>query len=293
MKSKKNITPYLYLLPTMIILILFVFYPLARAIQYSFTDFNLLSPPKWIGLENYKTLFKSDSFYRALLNTLKYFIVVVPVLVILPLLIAVLVNDTKLKGVTIFRTIYYFPVVTSMVVAGIIWKWMYMEKGLLNYVLYNLLHLISEPISYLTNPNTALFCIMVVTIWKGLGYYMVLYLAGLQSINQELYEAATIDGASKFKQLRSITVPLLAPTIAVVAIMSSMAAMKVFDEIYVMTAGGPFNSTRTLVYEIYDTAFDKLKFGYASSIGVVLFILLFVFSYISMKNSEKTYRGVA
>ncbi|MGD1823438.1 MAG: carbohydrate ABC transporter permease [Pleomorphochaeta sp.] len=293
MKLKKNITPYLYLLPTMIILILFVFYPLARAIQYSFTDFNLLSPPKWIGLENYKTLFKSDSFYRALLNTLKYFIVVVPVLVILPLLIAVLVNDTKLKGVTIFRTIYYFPVVTSMVVAGIIWKWMYMEKGLLNYVLYNLLHLISEPISYLTNPNTALFCIMVVTIWKGLGYYMVLYLAGLQSINKELYEAATIDGASKFKQLRSITVPLLAPTIAVVAIMSSMAAMKVFDEIYVMTAGGPFNSTRTLVYEIYDTAFDKLKFGYASSIGVILFILLFVFSYISMKNSEKTYRGVA
>jgi len=211
----------------------------------------------------------------------------------LPLLVAVLVNDTTLKGVTIFRTIYYFPVVTSMVVAGIIWKWMYMENGLLNYVLVNIFHILNEPISYLTNPNTALFCIMVVTIWKGIGYYMVLYLAGLQSINKELYEAATIDGASKFRQLIRITIPLLAPTMAVVAIMSSMAAMKVFDEIYVMTAGGPFNSTRTLVYEIYDTAFDKLKFGYASSIGVILFIMLFVFSFISMKNSEKTYKGVA
>lgn len=293
MKSKNRLTPYLYLLPTMIILVLFVFYPLARAIQYSFTDFNLLSDPHFVGLSNYKALFQSSSFYRALTNTFKYFIIVVPILIILPLLVAVLVNDTTLKGVTIFRTIYYFPVVTSMVVAGIIWKWMYMENGLLNYVLVNIFHILKEPISYLTNPNTALFCIMVVTIWKGIGYYMVLYLAGLQSINKELYEAATIDGASKFRQLIRITIPLLAPTMAVVAIMSSMAAMKVFDEIYVMTAGGPVNSTRTLVYEIYDTAFDKLKFGYASSIGVILFIMLFVFSFISMKNSEKTYKGVA
>lgn len=293
MKLKSRMTPYLYLLPTMIILVLFVFYPLARAIQYSFTDFNLLSNPNWIGLDNYKNIFKSDSFYRALKNTFKYFIVVVPILIILPLLIAVLVNDKTLKGVTVFRVIYYFPVVTSMVVAGIIWKWMYMENGILNYLLVNIFHILKEPISYLTNPNTALYCIMVVTIWKGLGYYMVLYLAGLQSINQELYEAATIDGANKFKQLTKITIPLLAPTMAVVAIMSSMAAMKVFDEIYVMTAGGPFNSTRTLVYEIYDSAFDKLKFGYASAIGVILFLLLFIFSFISMKNSEKTYKGVA
>lgn len=293
MKSKNKLAPYIYLFPTLVILIIFVFYPLARAIQYSFTDFNLLSPPKWIGLDNYKNLFLSTSFYRALSNTLKYFITVVPILIILPLLIAVLVNDRSLKGVTIFRTIYYFPVVTSMVVAGIIWKWMYMENGILNFFLVDILHIMKEPISYLTNPNTALYSIMVVTIWKGIGYYMVLYLAGLQSINKELYEAATIDGATPFRQLIKITIPLLAPTMAVVAIMSSMAAMKVFDEIYVMTAGGPFNSTRTLVYEIYDTAFDKLKFGYASAIGVVLFILLFIFSFISMKNSEKTYKGVA
>ncbi|AHC13960.1 carbohydrate ABC transporter permease [Salinispira pacifica] len=284
-------TPYLYLIPTLSILILFIFYPLLRAVGFSFTSYNLLSDPQFIGLDNYVRLFSSPEFYRALFNSLKYFLVVVPVLVLLPLLVAVLVNDTKLRGVNVFRTVYYFPVVTSMVVAGIIWKWMYTERGILNYLFTDVLHITSEPVAWLTNPDTALFAVMVVTIWKGIGYYMVIYLAGLQSINPELYEAATIDGAPAWRQLFQITIPLLTPTMAVVGIMSSMAAMKVFDEVYVMTGGGPFGSTRTMVFEIYDTAFDKLSFGYASAIGVVLFSILFILSFLSIRRSDKSYSG--
>ncbi len=292
-KMYKPWTPYLYLLPTLLVLGLFVFYPLVRAVGFSFTSYNLLSAPQWLGVKNYIHLFQSPDFYRVLFNSLKYFLVVVPVLVILPMLVAVLVNDKSLKGITVFRTLFYFPVVTSMVVAGIIWKWMYTERGILNYLLVDLLGLASAPIQWLTNPNIALFAVMAVTIWKGIGYYMVIYLAGLQSISPELYEAATIDGASSWRQLVQITMPLLAPTTAVVAIMSSMAAMKVFDEVYVITGGGPFGATRTLVFEIYDTAFDKLSFGYASAMGVVLFLILFVFSLLSIRTSEKKYTGAA
>lgn len=284
-------TPYLYLIPALSVLVLFIFYPLVRALGFSFTSYNLLSDPQFIGLDNYTRLFSSPEFYRALFNSLKYFLVVVPVLVLLPLLVAVLVNDTKLKGINFFRTVYYFPVVTSMVVAGIIWKWMYTERGILNYLFNDILHIISEPVAWLTNPDTALFAVMVVTIWKGIGYYMVIYLAGLQSINPEIYESATIDGAPGWRQLFQITIPLLTPIMAVVGIMSSMAAMKVFDEVYVMTGGGPFGSTRTMVFEIYDTAFDKLSFGYASAIGVVLFSLLFILSFLSIKISDKSYSG--
>ncbi len=293
MKLHKPVEPYLYLLPTMIILGLFVFFPLIRAVGFSFTSYNLLSPPKWTGLANYKRLSADPSFYTAFTNSLRYFLVVVPSLVFLPLLVAVLVNDRTLRGVNAFRTIIYFPVVTSMVVAGILWKWMYTDRGILNYLLVEVLSILKEPVSYLTNPKTALYAVMVVTIWKGIGYYMVIYLAGLQSISSDIYEAATIDGASRLRQLVSLTIPLLAPTMAVVAIMSSMAAMKVFDEVYVMTGGGPFGTTRTLVFEIYDRAFDKLNFGYASAIGVVLFSILFIFSFISIKISEQKYKGVS
>lgn len=286
-------TPYLYLTPTLIILGLFVFYPLVRAVGFSFTRFNLLTPPAWIGLENYRVLFASSGFYRALVNSIRYFLVVVPALIFIPLLVAVLVNDRTLKLINGFRTMFYFPVVTSMVVAGIIWRWIYVERGILNFLLVDMLRLLPDRVAWLANPNTALYAVMVVTIWKGIGYYMVIYLAGLQSINGELYEAATIDGASRFIQLVRITIPLLIPSIAIVGIMSSMAAMKVFDEVYVMTGGGPFGSTRTMVFEIYDSAFDKLNFGYASAMGVVLFSILFVFSFFSVRISDAKYRGGA
>lgn len=281
-------TPYLYLIPAGVILLLFFFIPLGRAFAFSLTEYSLLTDPEWTGLENYRKLFTSSAFANAFLNSFRYFLVVVPALVVIPLLVAVLVNQ-PLPGVKIFRTVYYLPVVTSFVVAAIMWRWMYVENGVLNYLITSVIPVVDEPVNWLTNPRIALYAVMVVTIWKGIGYYMVIYLAGLQTIPSELYESATIDGANALQKLLKITVPLLAPTMAVVAVLSSTAAMKVFDEVYVMTGGGPFNSTRTAVFEIYDTAFDKLQFGYASAMGVVLFMVLLVFSVVSLHVSERRY----
>lgn len=281
-------TPYLFLLPASIVLGMFFFFPLIRAFIFSLSEYSLLSDPEWVGLTNYRELISNASVRSAFFNSFQYFLIVVPVLVFLPMLVAVLVNQ-PLRGVNVFRTVYYLPVVTSMVIAGIMWKWMYTENGILNYVITSVVPLIDEPVQWLTNPDTALYSVMVVTIWKGIGYYMVIYLAGLQTIPGELYEAATIDGATTPQKFFRITMPLLIPSMAVVAVLSSTAAMKVFDEVYVMTGGGPFESSRTAVYQIYDTAFDKLEFGYASAMGVVLFMILLIISIISIRISESRY----
>ncbi|MGH4120210.1 carbohydrate ABC transporter permease [Clostridium sp.] len=281
-----KLTPYMFLLPALLILGIFVFYPLIRVIMYSFQSYNVFTPPEWIGTKNYENIIKDKAFLAALKNTVLYFIIVVPTLVVLPVFVAILVNS-KLKGIKFFRASYYLPVITSMVVAGIAWKWIYADSGLLNYLLVNILHIIKKPIPFLTSKNTALYSVMIVTIWKGIGYYMVIYLSGLQAISQDIWEAAEIDGASGLKKHLFITFPLLAPSMAIVAVMSSMAAMKVFDEIYIMTGGGPFNSTKTVVYYLYERAFSQLEMGYASAVGVILFLILLVFSIISIKISDK------
>ncbi|MBN8193837.1 sugar ABC transporter permease [Bacillus sp. NTK074B] len=279
------LTPFLFLIPGVIILGAFIFYPMLNAIWLSFTNYTIVTDAEFIGLENYKGLFADALFWKVLGQTLLYLVIVVPALVILPIFLAILVNQ-QVKGIGFFRSAYYVPVVTSMVVVGIAWKWVYADKGILNYILESL-GLISEPVNWLTSTTTSIFAVMVVTIWKGLGYYMVIYLAGLQSISDDLYEAADIDGASKWKQIWHITIPLLMPSIMIVTIMSSISAMKVFEEIYVMTGGGPLNSSKTLVFYIYEEAFDKLQMGYASAAGVVLFIITLIFSVINIKFMSK------
>ncbi|WP_299744374.1 carbohydrate ABC transporter permease [uncultured Rossellomorea sp.] len=279
------LTPFLFLIPGVIILGAFIFYPMLNAIWLSFTNYNIVTEAEFIGLENYKELFSDALFWKVLGQTLLYLLIVVPALVILPIFLAILVNQ-QVKGIGFFRSAYYVPVVTSMVVVGIAWKWVYADKGILNYILESV-GLISEPVNWLTSTSTSIFAVMVVTIWKGLGYYMVIYLAGLQSISDDLYEAADIDGASKWKQIWHITIPLLMPSIMIVTIMSSISAMKVFEEIYVMTGGGPLNSSKTLVFYIYEEAFDKLQMGYASAAGVILFIITLIFSVINIKFMSK------
>ncbi|WP_042142498.1 carbohydrate ABC transporter permease [Paucisalibacillus sp. EB02] len=284
MRNNK-LTPYLFLLPGCIILGAFIFYPMLQAIWMSFTDYNMITDPSFVKFDNYTQLFQDDLFWKTLTNTLIYLVGVVPALVIAPIFLAVLVNQ-KLKGIAFFRSAYYIPVVTSLVVAGIAWDWVYKENGLLNYVL-DLLNIISEPIPWLTSTQTALFAVMVVTVWKGLGYYMIIYLAGLQSIPDSLYEAADIDGANWWQKMIRITIPMLMPFVLIVTIMSSIAAMKVFEEIYVMTGGGPLHSSETLVFYIYTEAFDRLNMGYASAAGVILFLLTLVFSLINLKVMGK------
>ncbi|MBC5637655.1 MULTISPECIES: sugar ABC transporter permease [Ornithinibacillus] len=284
MRTNK-LTPYLFLLPGCLILGAFIFYPMLQAIWLSFTDYNMITEASFVKFDNYQNLFQDALFWKTLTNTLIYLVGVVPALVVIPIFLAVLVNQ-KLKGIAFFRSAYYIPVVTSLVVAGIAWDWVYKENGLLNYVL-ELLNIITEPIPWLTSTQTALFAVMVVTVWKGLGYYMIIYLAGLQSIPESLYEAADIDGANWWQKMTRVTIPMLMPFVLIVTIMSSIAAMKVFEEIYVMTGGGPLHSSETLVFYIYTQAFERLNMGYASAAGVILFLLTLVFSLINLKVMGK------
>jgi putative chitobiose transport system permease protein len=273
--------PYLFLIPACVVLATFVLYPALKAIYLSFTNFNMIREAEFVGLANYVNVWRDPFFWAALKNTLLYMVVVVPVLVIAPIFLAALVNK-HIPGITFIRAAVYLPVITSLVISGLIWKWVYEEQGILNYVLLAS-GVTMDPVAFLTDPANALYSVMAVTIWSGMGYYMVIYLAGLQSIPRHLYEVAEVEGVSAWQQMIHITIPLLRPSIAVVTVMSSIAAMKVFEEVYVMTQGGPMDSTKTLVYYLYESAFSEFEMGYASAIGVVLFLLTLVFSLINLR----------
>lgn len=275
-----TLVPYLFLIPACSIIGAFVLYPMLHAIMASLTDYNMITEAQFVGADNYRMLMQDPFFWNSLKNTLLYLVVVVPVLVIAPIFLALLVNHA-LPGIKLFRAIFYLPVITSLVVTGLIWKWVYEEQGILNYFLLTT-GITDDPVAFLTDPANALFSVMAVTVWTGLGYYMVIYLAGLQSIPRHLYEAAEVEGVSKWRQTLFITIPLLKPSIAVVAVMSSIAAMKVFEEVYVMTQGGPLDATKTLVYFIYQSAFEEFEMGYAAAAGVVLFLLTLMLSLVNL-----------
>lgn len=283
--NRQQFTPYLFLLPALFFLTLTVFWPAFQAFYLSFTrfEYDLTQPPQWVGIENFQRLFADPLFWKTLGNTLIYLVGVVPVLVMVPLGLAILVNQ-KLRGMSWFRAAYYTPVVISMVVAGIAWKWLYAENGLFNQFL-TLLG-IRDGIPWLTSPQFALFSVMAVTIWKGLGYYMVIYLAGLQAIPNELYEAAAIDGSDGLRKHWDITVPLMKPYLLLVAVISAISATKVFEEVFIMTQGGPRNSSKTIVYYLYEKAFQELEMSYACTIGLILFILILGLSILNLKLSE-------
>lgn len=281
----KSYIPYFFIIPAGIVLLLFFFIPFLETFWLSFKSYRGdIYAPEWVGLSNYTELINSSLFWKTLLNTFIYLIGVVPALVIIPLIIAIIVNR-KLAGINIFRTIIYIPVVISIVVAGIAWKWIYAEKGILNYIVS---FIGMDKTGWLTNPDYALYSVMFVTIWKGLGYYMVIYLAYLTAVPKEQLEAAEIDGASIVQKHIAVTIPYLMPAITFVTIMSSIAAMKVFVEIYVMTQGGPMNSSKTIVYYIYQRAFENLDLGYASAVGVILFITTMFLSVLNIKFFERS-----
>jgi len=273
--------PYLFLLPACSLVGAFVIYPALQALLISLTDFNMITPRRFVGLDNYQRLAKDPFFWDALRNSLLYLVVVVPILVMAPIGVAALVNR-PMPGVRVFRALFYLPVVTSLVISSLIWKWVYEERGLLNYLL-TASGLVADPVAFLTDPGNALFAVMAVTVWSGMGYYMVIYLAGLQAIPRHLYEVAEVEGVTGWQQFVHITLPLLRPSMAVVAVMSSIAAMKVFEEIYVMTQGGPMDASKTLVYFIYETAFSDFEMGLASAAGMLLFGITLVLSLINLR----------
>ncbi len=284
MNYYKKYTPYLFLLPATAVLLVFFFIPFFQTIGLSFFDYSSsLYNPSFNGLDNYIKLFKEPIFYKVMLNTFMYLVIAVPFLVIFPLFIAVLINQ-KIRGITLYKILIYLPVIVSIVVAAIAFKWLYAGQGVLNYLL-SLFHI--EPIGWLVDTKWALFSVAVVTIWKGIGYYMMIYLASLMSVPQDLYEACDIDGANFWQKHLTVTIPHIMPTIALVSTISTISAMKVFAEIYVMTKGGPLDSSKTIVYYIYERAFENLDLGYASALAVILLIVVMLFSLINILCFEK------
>lgn len=284
MNYYKKYTPYLFLLPAATVLIVFFFIPFFQTFGLSFFDYSSnIYNPTFNGLDNYVKLFKEPIFYKVMFNTFMYLVIAVPFLVTFPLFLAILINQ-KIRGITLYKILLYLPVIVSIVVAAIAFKWLYAGQGILNYAL-SFLHI--SPINWLVDTHWALFSVAVVTIWKGIGYYMMIYLASLMSVPQELYEACDIDGANFFTKHMTVTIPHIMPTIALVSTISTISAMKVFAEIYVMTKGGPLDSTKTIVYYIYERAFENLDLGYASALAVVLLVIVMIFSLINILCFEK------
>jgi putative chitobiose transport system permease protein len=276
---KRTATAWGFLTPALVLIGLSVLIPAAMALVMSFSvaGLDVSEPLRFVGLANIRRLLADPMFFRVTGTTFLYLLGVVPPIVVGALALAVLVNR-QLPGIHWFRGALYTPVLVSIVVAAIAFRWIYAENGLINGWLTALFGGSFEPIGFLTSPLLALPSVMLVTLWKGLGYYLVIFLAGLQGISPDLYEAAALDGSEGLRKHLDITLPLLRPYITLVAVISAIAATKVFEEVYLMTQGGPADSTRTLVYYVYDQAFAELEISYACTIGLALFLIVLLLS---------------
>ncbi|MBQ2645164.1 sugar ABC transporter permease [bacterium] len=283
-KYYKKYVPYLFILPAAILLFLFFFIPFFETVVLSFKDYSTdLYSPGFIGLENYKILLTSKEFYKVICNTLLYLIGAVPVLTIIPLVLAILINQ-KIRCLNLYKVLIYIPVIISIVVVAIAFKWLYATQGILNYIAEILGF---SAIEWLTSPDVAIWSVIAVTIYKGIGYYMMIYLSALIGAPKELLEAADVDGANLLQKHLNVTIPYLMPTIALVVTVSSISALKVFAEIYVMTRGGPLDSTKTIVYYIYERAFENLDLSMASAASVILLIIVMIFSILNILVFER------
>ena len=270
--KKHTVQAYLFLLPALILLALFSLWPVGFGSMLAFTDFSLVKPMHWVGLDNFRYIFDNEMFLTGIKNSV-LFLLIVPFIQIGAITLAVLVNN-QMHGIRFFRAAFYVPVVTTVSVVGIMWGFMFHEQGTLNYILLKI-HAVNGPVGWLSDDSIAIFAIMFVTLWRGLGWYMVMYLAGLQSIPSEMQEAAILDGASRWQRFWKITVPMLYPTIMVCTIMSVLAALKAYQEVDVLTQGGPMNSTFTALYYAYDQGLKHLKLprGLAASLVVSIFCI--------------------
>ena len=283
---RHSLIAWAFVLPALLLISVSVLLPALMALVMSFssTGLDVSEPLQFVGLANLKRLITDPMVRRVLVTTFIYLVGVVPPIVLGSLGLAVLV-DQRLPGRDLLRGAFYTPVLVSIVVAAIAFRWLYAETGLINGWLSALLGPAFTPIGFLTSPLLALPAVMVVTLWKGLGYYMVIFLAGLQGIPRELYEAAELDGSDGWRQHVDITLPLLRPYVTLVAVVSSIAATKVFEEVFLMTQGGPADSTRTIVYYVYDQAFAELEISYACTLGLALFLLVLLLTLVRLAFS--------
>ena len=282
--DKKSFKGYLYLLPSIIIMVCFTLYPLVRAIVMSFLgNYSIINDSySSIGFENYEALFSDPDFGKSLVNTAIYVICVVPASIILSLLFAVLINSCK-KLKALFQTIYFLPYVTSVIAIGIVWRWMFNSNyGLINYVL-SIFGV--EPIQWLNLPEYAMPALIIFAIWKSMAFNILIFLAGLQTIPEDLYRAARIDSTPRFRVFTRITVPSLAPMIVYSSVIGMIGAFKVYNEVFSLFQGkaGPANSAMTIVYYIYDKFYNSYKYGVAAAGSVVLFLIILALTQIQLK----------
>jgi multiple sugar transport system permease protein len=288
-EQRQALAAYLFISPAMLIFFVFTLLPVAYALFLSFTNYDVFTRMDWIGARNYEDVFQDELFWRALWNTATYTVWTIPLSMAIGLGLALLLNQ-RLRGLSVYRTVYYVPVVTSMVAVAMIWIQLFDP---LYGVISNAAEAVGmKGIDWLGDPNLAMPSIIAVSVWKVIGWTMLIYLAGLQGVPLYLLEAAAIDGATRWQSLWKVTLPLLAPTTFFIFVTSLIGAFQVFDQVYVMTGGGPANATTTLVHQIYNAAFKALDMGYAAAMSFVLFGIILVVSLFSMRaiRSEVAYR---
>lgn len=272
------------LAPNVIGFFMFMLGPMVATFLLSFTKYDMLSPPKFIGLQNYVDMIHDPIVWQVTINTIIYTAITVPIGMCISLILAVIL-DQRVAYRRFYRAVFFLPSVTSMVVVAIVWQWIYNpEYGLLNYFLsvFGI-----QGSKWLISSKTALFSLAIVGIWKRIGYDMLIFLSGLQGISSSYYEAATLDGASTFQKFRYVTLPLLSPTTLFVFVMAMISSFQVFDQVMLMTEGGPGRSSSVLVHYLYQNAFRYFKLGYACSIAYLLFGLVLVVTIFNMRNRQK------
>lgn len=286
MSPRLNRTGWCFVIPSVILLILFVFYPMVQALITSFQT-GAGNNLTFAGIANYKRLLTDTTFRKALFNTILYLIIQVPIMILLALVISSILNNKKLKFKGFFRTAIFLPCVTSLVAYSIVFKSLFATDGFVNAILMKL-NLIAEPISWITDPVWAKVLIILAITWRWTGYNMVFYLSGLQGIDDSIYEAADIDGAGAFEKFKSITLPMLKPIILFTTINSTIRTLQLFDETMNITQGGPANATITISQYIYNILFKySPDFGYAAAVSYVIVVMIVVLSFIQMKVGDK------
>lgn len=275
-----GLTALIFILPAVLGTLIFIVIPVFFSFSLSFVDWDLLSPMKFVGLSNFKDVLTDSTFVQVLINTFVFAIASSVFAVIIPLVLACILN-TKIRGSNFYKTAYFLPFITPMIVIAIVWQWVFdPNMGLFNQILHT-------HIKWLYDVRFAMPALIAVSVWKLIGYNMIIFLSGLSTINQEVLEAAKIDGANSWQVFKNVTVPLLSPTIFFVIVITSISSFQVFDLIYVMTQGGPDNSTMVLVYSIYKYAFEYFDVGKASAIAYILFAIIFVLVLCQWKLRKK------
>lgn len=288
MAGEQGLRKYLwvgfFLLPSLSGLILFMLVPILASLGLTVFEWDLLTPPEFVGLNNFQRLLGDETFWAALAHTLYFIVGYIPLVMSIALGLAVILNQ-KLKGVTFFRTAFFMPVVSSWVAVSLLWKWIFNPKfGIVNY----LLGLVGmQGPSWLFDPTWAMPAIIITSVWKDIGFVMIMFLAGLQGIPEEYYDAAAIDGADKWRRFRHITLPLLSPTTFFALIILLINSFQVFDQVWIMTEGGPAGATSVLVQQIVKNAFSYNRMGYAAALSWVLFIFVFMVTAVQMRLQQR------